>query len=605
MPLNILFAARPERWVTYETPLRQALDAAGIAAHLSTDIAPQDVDYIVYAPNSPLQDFTPYTRAKAVLNLWAGVENITNNQTLKIPLARMVDPGLTKGMVEWVTGHVMRYHLGLDTDIRKTDTDWTPRTPPLAQERQVTILGLGALGAAVAETLVYLGFNVTGWSRSPKDIAGVTCLHGDAGRADALHRAEIAVLLLPNTPDTENTLNAETLAQMPAGACIINPGRGALIDDDALLESAIRGMLSGLDPHSAYLDAQEFKDITVSTSGKFGGLGIEVQGQNGFVRVIAPIDDTPAQRAGVEAGDLIIKVNDKAVKGLTLTESVRLMRGEPGTKVTLDVVREGEAQPLQIDIVRDIIEVRSVRSRMLEPNYGYLRISTFTGGTGRLLEEELQKLRARNDGALRGLVLDLRTNPGGVLNAAVDVSDAFLNRGEIVSIKGRSNQANRTFNATPGDLLDGVPLVVLINEASASASEIVAGALQDHSRAVLVGAKTFGKGSVQTIVPLKNDAAIKLTTARYYTPSGRSIQAEGIDPDIAIERVKVEKRDGPKAITEADLAGRLDNDQLDDLLEAEDDAELKSDPNLAENDFGLFEALNILKGLSILEQARR
>ncbi|MCK5858473.1 S41 family peptidase [Abyssibacter sp.] len=377
------------------------------------------------------------------------------------------------------------------------------------------------------------------------------------------------------------------------------------IDDDALLESAIRGMLSGLDPHSAYLDAQEFKDITVSTSGKFGGLGIEVQGQNGFVRVIAPIDDTPAQRAGVEAGDLIIKVNDKAVKGLTLTESVRLMRGEPGTKVTLDVVREGEAQPLQIDIVRDIIEVRSVRSRMLEPNYGYLRISTFTGGTGRLLEEELQKLRARNDGALRGLVLDLRTNPGGVLNAAVDVSDAFLNRGEIVSIKGRSNQANRTFNATPGDLLDGVPLVVLINEASASASEIVAGALQDHSRAVLVGAKTFGKGSVQTIVPLKNDAAIKLTTARYYTPSGRSIQAEGIDPDIAIERVKVEKRDGPKAITEADLAGRLDNDQLDDLLEAEDDAELKSDPNLAENDFGLFEALNILKGLSILEQARR
>ena len=187
----------------------------------------------------------------------------------------------------------------------------------------------------------------------------------------------------------------------------------------------------------------------------------------------------------------------------------------------------------------------------------------------------------------------------------MDVSDAFLNRGEIVSIKGRSNQANRTFNATPGDLLDGVPLVVLINEASASASEIVAGALQDHSRAVLVGAKTFGKGSVQTIVPLKNDAAIKLTTARYYTPSGRSIQAEGIDPDIAIERVKVEKRDGPKAITEADLAGRLDNDQLDDLLEAEDDAELKSDPNLAENDFGLFEALNILKGLSILEQARR
>ena len=375
------------------------------------------------------------------------------------------------------------------------------------------------------------------------------------------------------------------------------------VDDDTLLESAIRGMLSGLDPHSAYLDADEFKDITISTSGKFGGLGIEVQGQNGFVRVIAPIDDTPAQRAGVEAGDLIIKVNEKPVKGLTLTESVRLMRGEPGTKVTLEVLREGESQPLQIDIVRDIIEVRSVRSRMLEPGYGYLRISTFTGGTGRLLEEELQKLRERNEGALRGLVLDLRTNPGGVLNAAVDVSDAFLGKGKIVSIKGRSDQANRIFNATPGDLLDGAPVVVLINEASASASEIVAGALQDHHRAVLVGAKTFGKGSVQTIVPLKNDAAIKLTTARYYTPSGRSIQAEGIDPDIVLERVKVEKRDGPRAITEADLAGRLDNDQ--DSDETADDNEIESDPNLAENDFGLFEALNILKGLSILEQARR
>ncbi|MBV62238.1 S41 family peptidase [Abyssibacter profundi] len=375
------------------------------------------------------------------------------------------------------------------------------------------------------------------------------------------------------------------------------------VDDDTLLESAIRGMLSGLDPHSAYLDADEFKDITISTSGKFGGLGIEVQGQNGFVRVIAPIDDTPAQRAGVEAGDLIIKVNEKPVKGLTLTESVRLMRGEPGTKVTLEVLREGESQPLQIDIVRDIIEVRSVRSRMLEPGYGYLRISTFTGGTGRLLEEELQKLRERNEGALRGLVLDLRTNPGGVLNAAVDVSDAFLGKGKIVSIKGRSDQANRIFNATPGDLLDGAPVVVLINEASASASEIVAGALQDHHRAVLVGAKTFGKGSVQTIVPLKNDAAIKLTTARYYTPSGRSIQAEGIDPDIVLERVKVEKRDGPRAITEADLAGRLDNDQ--DSDETADDNAIESDPNLAENDFGLFEALNILKGLSILEQARR
>ena len=244
MPLNILFAARPERWTTYEQPLRTALKDAGIDAHLATDIAPSEVDYIVYAPNSTLQDFTPYTRAKAVLNLWAGVENITGNPTLKIPLARMVDPGLTKGMVEWVTGHVMRYHLGLDTDILKTDTVWAPRTPPLAQERTVTILGLGALGTAVAETLVFLGFKVTGCSRSPKNVPGVTCLHGAEGLQQALKTAEIAVLLLPNTAATENTLNADTLALMPTGAFIINPGRGPLIDDDALLAALDSGKIA-------------------------------------------------------------------------------------------------------------------------------------------------------------------------------------------------------------------------------------------------------------------------------------------------------------------------------------------------------------------------
>ena len=244
MPLNILFAARPERWTTYEQPLRAALKDAGIDARLSTDIAPEDVDYIIYAPNSTLQDFTPYIRAKAVLNLWAGVENITGNPTLKIPLARMVDPGLTKGMVEWVTGHVMRYHLGLDTDILKTDATWVPRTPPLAQERNITILGLGALGTAVSETLVSLGFNVTGWSRSPKDVPGVTCLNGANGLKQALSTAEIAVLLLPNTSATENTLNAETLALMPKGAFIINPGRGPLIDDDALLAALDSGQIA-------------------------------------------------------------------------------------------------------------------------------------------------------------------------------------------------------------------------------------------------------------------------------------------------------------------------------------------------------------------------
>ena len=244
MTLNILFAARPERWKTYEAPLRAALADAGIDAHLATDIAPDQVDYIVYAPNSPLQDFTPYTRAKAVLNLWAGVETITGNETLHIPLARMVDPGLTKGMVEWVTGHVMRHHLGMDSDIKRDDAQWVYRTPPLAQERSVVIFGLGALGMAVAETLVMLGFKVTGWSRSRKDVEGITALHGPDGLDKALAAAEIAVLLLPDTPATENTLNAQTLACMPKGAFIINPGRGPLIDDDALLAALDSGHIA-------------------------------------------------------------------------------------------------------------------------------------------------------------------------------------------------------------------------------------------------------------------------------------------------------------------------------------------------------------------------
>jgi glyoxylate/hydroxypyruvate reductase A len=241
MPLNILFAARPERWVVYEDPLRAALHNAGIEAHLSMDIPAAEVDYIVYAPNSDVKDFTPYTRARAVLNLWAGVEGITNNETLKIPLARMVDPGLTKGMVEWVTGHVMRYHLGMDTDILRDDAQWVPRMPPLAHERHVTILGLGALGTAVAQTLLGLGFRVTGWSRSAKSVEGVRCHHGAGGLIDALSTAEIVILLLPNTPATENTLNEHTLAALPAGAFIINPGRGSLIDDDALLAALDSG----------------------------------------------------------------------------------------------------------------------------------------------------------------------------------------------------------------------------------------------------------------------------------------------------------------------------------------------------------------------------
>ncbi|MBI2383959.1 MAG: S41 family peptidase [Gammaproteobacteria bacterium] len=378
------------------------------------------------------------------------------------------------------------------------------------------------------------------------------------------------------------------------------------ISDEALLENAARGMLAGLDPHSAYLDKEEFREINISTSGKFGGLGIEVQLQNGFVRVVAPIDDTPAARAGIQPGDLIVKIDEASVKGMTLTEAVQKMRGEPGTKITLTLLREGVAQPFAVEMKRDVINVSSVRARMLEPGFGYVRVTTFTTSTGRTLNEELSKLKKQTGGDLRGLILDLRNNPGGVLNGAVEVADVFLDKGGIVSIKGRERDANREFNATPGDALSGRPIVVMINAGSASASEIVAGALQDHQRGVLVGAKSFGKGSVQTIVPLQNDSAIKLTTARYYTPSGRSIQADGIEPDISIRPVKVTRDNDAnpdvEPISEADLRGRLDGDPkkngADDTAERK--KKLESEQQLAETDYALYESLNLLKGMAIL-----
>lgn len=371
------------------------------------------------------------------------------------------------------------------------------------------------------------------------------------------------------------------------------------LEDSALLEHAIRGMLDGLDPHSAYLNAEEYKDISVSTSGKFGGLGIEVQMHNGFVRVVAPIDDTPASRAGIESGDLIIRIDEKPVKGMNLTDAVRLMRGKPGSKIKLMVMREGGSQPFDVKLTRDIIKVESVRSRVLEPGFGYLRVSTFSGNTGSSVEKHLSDLRKEAGDGLRGVVLDLRNNPGGVLTAAVDVSDSFLEAGTIVSIRGRGEGNAREFTAKPGDALNGLPLVVLVNEGSASASEIVAGALQDHQRAVVVGRKTFGKGSVQTIVPVRNNAAIKLTTARYYTPNGRSIQATGIAPDIEISALKVSANDRSFApIKEADLANSLENENG-----SEDgDEAAAGEAGLAQTDYALYEALNLLKGLSIISR---
>ncbi|NBC48687.1 MAG: PDZ domain-containing protein, partial [Gammaproteobacteria bacterium] len=308
------------------------------------------------------------------------------------------------------------------------------------------------------------------------------------------------------------------------------------VKDRELLESAIRGMLAGLDPHSAYLEPEQYNDLRVGTSGEFGGLGIEVGMEDGFVKVIAPIDDTPAQRAGIQAGDLIVRIDDKPVKGLSLSEAVELMRGEPGSIIELTLMRDSEAKPLQVEIERAVIKVASVKKRLLEPGFGYLRIANFQARTTDDLVKAVESLQQKNDGPLKGVVLDLRNNPGGVLNTAVGVSDAFLEDGLIVYTEGRMEDAKLEFHAGPNDVLDGAPLVVLVNGGSASASEIVAGALQDQRRALIMGNPTFGKGSVQTIIPVDTRTALKLTTARYFTPSGRSIQALGIEPDIILER---------------------------------------------------------------------
>lgn len=374
------------------------------------------------------------------------------------------------------------------------------------------------------------------------------------------------------------------------------------VSDKELLDNAIRGMLAGLDPHSSYLDAEGYKDLQVGTSGEFGGLGIEVGMEDGFVKVIAPIDDTPAQRAGIQAGDLIIRLDSKPVKGLTLHQAVNIMRGKVGTPILLTVVRDGEDKPLEIKIIRDTIKVKSVKHRSLGDGFGYLRISQFQSHTGDNLLEAIDKMRDENDGNLKGLVLDLRNNPGGVLNAAVDVSDAFLDKGLIVYTQGRVPDSELRFNATPKEIIEGAPIVVLVNGGSASASEIVAGALQDHKRAVIIGTPTFGKGSVQTILPLQNNTALKLTTARYYTPSGRSIQAEGIQPDILLENIKVTTLEDRSALRlkEADLTGHLEGDEEEDAKDKGEDK--KEEVSLASSDYQLYEALNILKGLHILQK---
>ena len=378
------------------------------------------------------------------------------------------------------------------------------------------------------------------------------------------------------------------------------------IDDKTLLENAIRGMLSGLDPHSAFMAGQEYDALQETTAGEFGGLGIEVGRENGYIKVISPIDDTPADRAGIEAGDLIIQIDNKPLRELTPEEAANMMRGEPGTEVTVTIAREG-MEPFELSVVREVIAITSVRSRILEPGYAYVRIAQFRINTGEELEDELRELYEEH-GELKGVVLDLRNNPGGVLQASVRVVDAFIEEGSIVSTKGRLEGNDMTFSASLATIAPDVPLAVLVNNGSASASEIVAGALQDHGRAVVMGTQSFGKGSVQTVLPLDDARAIKLTTSLYYTPSGRSIQAQGITPDIIVDDAFVTRRSRSiSQYNEADLPGRLANGNGEETVDSDKEmAEaLISAEQVLVTDYPLNEALNVLKGVNALRPAMR
>jgi carboxyl-terminal processing protease len=407
------------------------------------------------------------------------------------------------------------------------------------------------------------------------------------------------------------------------------------VDDKKLISEAINGMLSGLDPHSAYLDPEAFKELQVSTQGEFGGLGIEVgMDETGFVKVVAPIEDTPAWRAGLKTGDLIIKLDETNVKGMTLNDAVKKMRGKPNTQITLTVVRKGDTKPRIITITRAVIQVQSVKSKLLEPGYAYFRVTQFQEHTGETLVKAIEKLFKDNNGPMKGIVLDLRNDPGGLLTGAVAVSATFLqNDALVVYTEGRNEDAKMKMFARPEYYMRGtkddylktlpkdiktVPMVVLVNGGSASASEIVAGALQDHKRAIVMGTQTFGKGSVQTILPLGNGTAIKLTTARYYTPNGRSIQAKGITPDILVEEATVTEGEAGIKLREADLERHLTNPQggAADSKPApqpqtvappppapkpEEKAADDTPPDIvSKNDYQLNQAINLLKGLQII-----
>ena len=368
------------------------------------------------------------------------------------------------------------------------------------------------------------------------------------------------------------------------------------IDDKELFDNAIKGMLEGLDPHSTFLNEKDFKNLQIGTKGEFGGLGIEVTMEDGFVKVITPIDDTPAFKAGIKAGDLVIKIDDKSVQGLSLSQAVDLMRGKIGTPILLTIAREGEGEPIEIQIIRDTIKVKSVKYELIDDYYAYIRISSFQNKTGSNLIKAISALNKKSKGNIKGYVIDMRNNPGGVLGAAVDVSDAFIKgKKKLVYTKGKTEDAMHEFISNDSDLADGKPIIVLINGGSASASEIVAGALQDHKRAIIMGTQSFGKGSVQTILPITSRTAVKLTTARYYTPNGRSIQAKGITPDVIVKDLELKTQKDSKMIKESDLKGHLKNSDKKSGGKKQGSKNKKLD-----EDYQLSEAINLLKGLNII-----
>jgi carboxyl-terminal processing protease len=413
-----------------------------------------------------------------------------------------------------------------------------------------------------------------------------------------------AWLALPAAAQTGGGNSSETYRYLTLFGEVFERVRADYVEDvpdRKLVEDAINGMLSALDPHSSYMNARSFRDMQVQTRGEFGGLGIEVTQENGFVKVVSPIDDTPAAKAGLKPGDFITHIDGEPTIGLTLQEAVEKMRGPVGSGIKL-TIRRGSADAFEVTLTRASIRIQSVRSRV-EGDLGYVRITSFTEQTDAGIKSAIDKIKQQTNGKLKGLVLDMRNNPGGLLDQAIAVSDAFLEKGEIVSTRGRRSEDAQRYHAKAGDLLSGLPMVVLINGGSASASEIVAGALQDHRRAILLGTKSFGKGSVQTIIPMGNQGAMRLTTARYYTPSGRSIQAQGIEPDIVVEQARIEKLDQPRGRREADLRGALRNDQQQQqpATPAPPEGEEASNvvPTDATADYQLGRAFDLLRGLAL------